>query len=209
MAYDAKRGRMVLFGGFKGGASATIFDETWEYNGTAWTLASPTLSPPGRESAMMTFDTSRGKMILFGGASSTGTLLQDTWEYDGTTWTDLSATNPPAARRDGGMAYMMGARQHVVLFGGGTVSVSYGDTVELIGSAWSTIPGNATPSLRFDTRSRTTPSAVAWSCSVARTEPPKPGSSTTMGYGGSAHRRRARPDARAPRWRSMQRTARS
>ena len=45
MAHDSVRGRTVLFGGRNG---TTLYGDTWEWNGTAWTQKSPPFSPSPR-----------------------------------------------------------------------------------------------------------------------------------------------------------------
>src|SRR6185369_2456812 len=52
MTYDEKRKRVVLFGG----GYATMFNETWEYDGTDWTKRQPSTLVPARIGACMTFD---------------------------------------------------------------------------------------------------------------------------------------------------------
>ena len=45
MAFDAGRGKVVLFGGNSPGGT---LGDTWEWDGAAWTQANPLASPPGR-----------------------------------------------------------------------------------------------------------------------------------------------------------------
>ena len=47
MAYDAARGRVVLFGGYDF-ISGQVFADTWEWDGKNWAAATPATSPPGR-----------------------------------------------------------------------------------------------------------------------------------------------------------------
>jgi hypothetical protein len=75
----------------------------------------------------MVYDTSRARIVLFGGISSRSEAvpggylireirLRDTWEWDGTQWQEV-ATAGPEARYRHAMAYDT-ARMRVVLFGG-------------------------------------------------------------------------------------------
>jgi hypothetical protein len=82
MAYDAKRGRTVLFGGgSKGGA----LGDTWTFDGTRWTeLEAP--GPTPRFSPAMAYDESRDVIVLFGGRRSWPDDLADTWTFDGQSW---------------------------------------------------------------------------------------------------------------------------
>jgi hypothetical protein len=105
MAYDSARGVTVLFGGSSGG------DETWEWDGTTWTLRATT-GPSARASHAMVYDSARGVTVLFGGSTGAG----DTWEWDGTTWTQQAVSGPPS-RALHAMAYDS-VRRKTVLFGG-------------------------------------------------------------------------------------------
>ena len=51
MAFDAQRGRTVLFGG-------NVFNpaETWEWDGNAWLRQTPATQPPNRQDAAMYYD---------------------------------------------------------------------------------------------------------------------------------------------------------
>jgi cysteine-rich repeat protein len=63
MAYDATRDRVVLFGGYDG----TYRNDTWEWDGSTWTLLSSQTSPPPRTGHAMAYDATRGRIVLFGG----------------------------------------------------------------------------------------------------------------------------------------------
>lgn len=93
MAYDKGRGVVVMFGGWNGSSPGTMYDTTWEYDGTDWTLRTPTTSPGPRYRAGCTYDDTRGRVIVYGGFGA-GTAFQDTWEYDGNTWTQIAASGP-------------------------------------------------------------------------------------------------------------------
>lgn len=116
LAYDPVRHRMVLFGGATGQfSSRSLFKgDTWEFDGTAWSLRAST-GPSPRAGAMMSYDAARGRMVLFGGGTST-TSYQDTWEWDGTTWNQRASTGPPP-RSLAAMAFDP-LRARMVLFGG-------------------------------------------------------------------------------------------
>lgn len=102
MAFDAIRGRTILFGGYcvSGGYS----DDTFEWDGTSWLATQPTTRPPGR--SQVVFDTRRGQVV----APSIGTTL---WSWDGTDWT---ANTVPAlgATPNAGVFGFDEARQEVM-----------------------------------------------------------------------------------------------
>jgi hypothetical protein len=114
MAYDADRGRVVMFGGSVGNSSYN--PETWEWDGTTWTDRTTLVSPPQRRKHTLTYDPSRRRVVLVGGEA--GPALEDTWEWDGTAWTELTV-NPPAPRWGAAVAYDR-ARRRLFAFGGTT-----------------------------------------------------------------------------------------
>ena len=70
LAFDRARSMLVLFGGLMGECSfqwCPITNETWEWDGTDWTLRSLLSSPTPRWGAAMTFDEVRNRVLLFGG----------------------------------------------------------------------------------------------------------------------------------------------
>jgi len=91
MAYDPIRDRVVMSGGeflspFPGGS--TIYDDTWEHDGTSWTQVMVTGGPVVNLNSRMTmaFDASRQKVVA---------VVQEwfgyvLWEYDGASWTQFS-----------------------------------------------------------------------------------------------------------------------
>lgn len=153
MAYDAARGRIVLFGG------KNIFDEhndeTWEYDGMAWSKVTPTgPSPSARADHAMAYDAARKQVVLFGGVTG-GTCRGDTWAWDGKTWTEVTPNSAsPAPRHSHGMTYDA-ARRRIVLFGGSLVAnaenAGADDTWEWDGAVWTktALAGSPQPSARF------------------------------------------------------------
>ncbi len=114
MAYDSAHGQMVLFGGVPDPNNPLYPNDTWIWDGTAWTKQSPATSPPGRAGFGMAYDSARGKVVIFGGSGASG-FFNDTWEWDGTNWTQKA--NGPGFLLHIGMAYDA-ARQQVVIYGG-------------------------------------------------------------------------------------------
>lgn len=113
LAYDERRGRVVLFGGFR-----FVFphfgDETWEWDGVTWSRASPALAPPPRDSATLFFDGQR--VILFGGWNGQS-ALDDVWAWDGQAWESLEpSARPPATAR--ATAVYDPVRRRTLLVGG-------------------------------------------------------------------------------------------
>src|SRR5712692_9046349 len=83
-AYDATRGRVVLYGGTA--LPTGSFGDTWEWDGTDWTQVADT-GPDARSGHHLAFDSGRSRVVLFGGRGGDGALRADTWEWDGENWT--------------------------------------------------------------------------------------------------------------------------
>jgi len=76
MAFDASRGRVIVFGGSRASGPT---NQTWEYDGNTWTRVTPIDAPEPRESAIMFYDQARRRVILYGGSGEIP--YSDTWEY--------------------------------------------------------------------------------------------------------------------------------
>ena len=132
LAFDSRRGRIVLFGGFdvRGGLR-----DTWEWDGTNWLQQTPAVSPTFRDGCGLAFDSNRGVTVLAGGDR----FQSDHWEWDGTTWTQRTTLFPPLRRVFPAMAYDA-ARQRVVMFGGYVWNPgpdrNPSDTLEYDGTSW-------------------------------------------------------------------------
>ncbi len=109
---------LVLFGGQD--ASNTALNDTWTWNGTTWTQANPSTSPPARGAAAMA-ENGSNEVVLFGGQSTSGSALGDTWIWNGTTWTQANPSTSPPARYLASMAYDSSAGVDL-LFGGANTS---------------------------------------------------------------------------------------
>jgi hypothetical protein len=129
-AYDAIRGKVVLYGGYDATGPR---DDTWVWDGAGWTDVSGANRPPARYAATMAYDAAHGRAVLFGGIDSTG-ARSDTWTWDGLAWTQ-HAVAAPAARYLSSAAFDPLGR--VVLFGGHDASGGLlDDTWTWDGSAW-------------------------------------------------------------------------
>lgn len=146
IAYDAGRGRIVLFGGQTGPSALA---DTWEWDGNAWTKLEPKSFPPGRVAHALVYDRKRKRVILFGGTDfATKQTFNDTWEWDGETWTPINTASAPEGRFHHTMAFDS-KRNRVVLFGGNAAvpplnSAKFkagqrGDTWEFDGKDWKAV----------------------------------------------------------------------
>ena len=133
MAFDAARQRVVLFGGDSLGGS--LFGDTWEWDGAHWTQVEDT-GPAPRAGHALVYDTSRSRIVLFGGGLPA--LRGDTWEWDGQGWTQVEDSGPEP-RQGHGLAFDAD-RSRSVLFGGeASGSVLRGDTWEWDGQGWTQV----------------------------------------------------------------------
>ncbi|MGE3352250.1 MAG: kelch repeat-containing protein [Planctomycetota bacterium] len=90
-AYDARRDRVVVFGGMSdcNPGVATFYDDTWEWDGDSWLQRSPPVRPSPRR-CKLAYDEARSRVVLFGGRDAAGNDLQDSWEWDGDQWLSIS-----------------------------------------------------------------------------------------------------------------------
>ena len=82
---------VVMFGGLNLGPNGTfrqfnVLADTWIWNGTDWTQITPSVAPPARYGASMTYDPATGNAVLFGGQTASGLFLSDTWLFNSQTF---------------------------------------------------------------------------------------------------------------------------
>ncbi len=146
MAYDARTGDVILFGGLFDALATNNppSGETWSWDGTAWSELHPAQSPPPRAGATMTYDGRTGSVVLFGGNGAppgqfptpgdTG-LLNDTWVWNGTDWREEHPAVSPPARQDAAMGYASSTGD-VVLFGGFADQETPDSNLVYLGDTW-------------------------------------------------------------------------
>ena len=133
MAFDSRRGRIVLFGGHnRAGEAGSRLGDTWEWDGKSWIEIKVT-GPSPRNGAAEVYDSGRGKIVLFGG-STREAVSGETWEWDGEQWVENRAASTEG-RFNCVMAYD-GARRKVIRYGGRYSGKPVGDTWEYDGKAW-------------------------------------------------------------------------
>ncbi|MCG3130739.1 MAG: hypothetical protein FLDDKLPJ_01511 [Phycisphaerae bacterium] len=109
MAFDSRRGVVVMFGGNESGP----LGDTWEWDGEIWTQRATT-GPSPRYRHAMAYDSKRGVTLVYGGTGS-GRETDDLWAWDGETWKFLG--RGPTRVYNHAMAYDE-ARDALQLFGG-------------------------------------------------------------------------------------------
>jgi len=94
LAFDAGRGRLVLFGGrvFEPNRGARFLRDTWEWDGNRWTLVDTT-GPGPRIHGAVAYDPGRRAVVIHGGGGA-DSVLRDTWEWTGTSWREVRVRAP-------------------------------------------------------------------------------------------------------------------
>jgi hypothetical protein len=151
--YDAADHEVLVFSGV--GGNGGHFDDLWAYSNGKWTDLTTGPLPPFRVNGMITYDTSDGYVLLFGGegcynvASCNGYVTYgDTWKYQGGTWTNLTASLATApSPRFGAMMTYDSADGYVLLYGGWAPNgyTTYQDVWKFHGGAWSLLSNTSAP----------------------------------------------------------------
>ncbi len=149
LTFDTAAAVTVLFGGSSTNSdqlTITPLDDTWTWNGTAWTERTPPTVPPARESAAIAYDPIRKRVVMFGGTASYVPLrsLGDTWEWDGTNWIERTPASSPPARAAATMSYDPG-RRRILLAAGRADAGSLEDAWEWDGMAWTELSPQGSP----------------------------------------------------------------
>lgn len=134
LAYDEARERVVLFGGFHFvGGRPTQFDDTWEWDGTAWRENKIT-GIGGRDHVWMAYAPDRRAIVLHGGGRPDVGLLGDTWTYDGKAWTKLTDNGPIRGRHR--LVYDTQAKRMLLYGGWGANSYRSAELWQLVANTW-------------------------------------------------------------------------
>jgi hypothetical protein len=139
MTFDPASGALILFGGST--TTPAPSNQTWRYDGNAWTLLSPPNTPGGRFGIELVADLARNVCVLYGGWTSAiaiGTASNQTWEWNGTTWAQAYPANNPGPRCNYSLAFDA-VRNKTVLFGGSdslAFPIAQNDTWEYDGVNW-------------------------------------------------------------------------
>ena len=140
-AFDADRGRVVVFGGSQRGRPAP-FDTTWEWDGTAWhDRSADGPRPAARVGHAMTWSPVLRGVVLYGGFNTSGSR-RDLWLWNGTTWRVVDERGP--ADTEG--ALVAAGDQSVMIVGRANERDPAARVFQFRGSAW-TAAGPAGPPL--------------------------------------------------------------
>jgi hypothetical protein len=147
--------RLLLFGGDNENDSSFLND-TWEWDGSAWSQDQPAQSPPARYGAGMA--TLCGHPTLFGGGPNfVDPYFSDQWEWDGVNWTRQQPAPSPAERF---APTMTALGSTILLFGGlddhpDNLTGLLNDTWTWSGASWTPLDLASPPDVRGDAASAT------------------------------------------------------
>ncbi len=107
--YDPVRRQVVLFAGSTFNSGSTTLSDTWQWNGTTWSLLPLALAPSSRGAARMVRDPASARMLLFGGSPNGLTTLSDTWALNNLVSADdtLVSTSTSVVSAFGGITTLM------------------------------------------------------------------------------------------------------
>jgi hypothetical protein len=142
-AYDTARSKLVV---------TCVGQDTFEFDGTAWTSFTPKNKPAARRFAAMVYDQNIKKVVIFGGFDGTN-YRQDTWTWDGTDWTEVKKNRPPN-RALMSMWYDPLQKKTIIYAGLGRGSIDeritrYSDMYSFDGTGWTKLSVSNTPGERF------------------------------------------------------------
>jgi hypothetical protein len=167
--YDETNDVVILFGGhYPQTVDPNMLgqNETWayDYNTNTWTNMNPTISPPRRGNAFLSYDSNTGKMLLYGGVDrwvNVQTFYTDVWAYDYAlnNWTNVTPSSGPSpGPRIGYLWSFDPILNKTLLFGGSTtVDLPYWDfqndmwAYDLGSKSWTEITPSFRPSKRVYT----------------------------------------------------------
>jgi hypothetical protein len=122
LAYDRRRGQVVLFGGVSAPAGAqqaqAFLADTWIWQDGRWRKAADG-GPRGRYAHGMAFDEQAGVVLLYSGAAAhRDAPLDDMWQWDGERWREIRLAGPTPGHRYQPVMVYDRARRKTVLYGG-------------------------------------------------------------------------------------------
>ena len=129
--YDQNLKKFVLFGGYD--AFGNYRQDTWTWNGDAWTEVKPKTKPEHRAQPVMWYDPLARKTILYSGAGTRSIdfhaeRFSDMWSFDGTNWTRITEEAAPGIRF-GPQVTVDPNSGKVIVFGGLRATIDEDDRV--------------------------------------------------------------------------------
>ncbi len=149
LTYDKQRRRVTLIAGLD--PAGTLLRDAWTWDGTSWQQRAPrslpsSTPPQGRAYHAAAYDSSRGRMVAFGGYTASSTvMLNDTLESDGFAWAQRTPAWAPTGRMRARMAFDSNLNRCYMF--GGQVNATFTDNLlwSWTGNNWTATTGGATP----------------------------------------------------------------
>jgi hypothetical protein len=120
MAYDGKSKTVVLYGGFQDESPSGSLNDTWTWDGSAWTKQTPTTTPLAGP-AYLAYDAVGGRLWLL-------TIDGAMWYWSGGNWLK-QGTYPQFTNRIQASMLFDDAIGKILLYGGTTVTAA-GNMIE-------------------------------------------------------------------------------
>lgn len=151
------KGRLLVYGGL--GNSGVILNDLWQLDwmgsSWAWTEITGGTAPPARQAHTAVWDTTKNRMLVFGGFGNNG-VQNDVWQFDGADhWRVLSpaGTIPPARAAHSAVWNPSGSA--MIVFGGhdefdlasGTLTI-FDDVWRFQADRWTKLTTNRGPTAR-------------------------------------------------------------
>jgi PKD repeat protein len=165
IAYDPNLRELVLYGGYPSFSSTTTLNDTWTFQGSAWThVLTPTSAIPSLGGAMLAYDPDLGHVVLAGGYDN-ATPENGTWEFDGSSWLRLVTTGSSDFHLNA--VGVWDPVDHEFVLGGGDFPVSHTDVLTLplsVGSVTAPTEADVAEPLVFNATAvgGTTPHGYRW-----------------------------------------------
>ncbi|MDF1799565.1 MAG: kelch repeat-containing protein [Planctomycetota bacterium] len=130
LAFDYSSGNVLMFGGVD--ASGTHLNDTWTFDGSAWTQQTPSgpVPAPRIQHALVERADIFDVVLCCGQDTATGTVFDDTWTWSSGSWTLVPTATKPVSRVAMDAAYDLQRGRVVIPSGspGPTGSISEFDT---------------------------------------------------------------------------------
>ena len=155
--FSVTKQQVVIFGGDT--SSLELQNKFYDISTVYVSSTSASITKPvARKFHDIVYDSTRGKLVLFGGTSGGVTYCSDTWEASATVTTpssyvwELKTTSGPGPRSGHSMAYFEKGG-YTLLFGGRTVNNTYtNETWKWDGTSWTQLILPTNPQARADHR---------------------------------------------------------
>jgi len=138
MAFDEKRGVIVLFGGVR---NDEHLSDTWEWDGKTWVRIYSPEKPSGRSGHEMFYDPVLERVVLYGGYDGK-TFYNDAWEWNGKKWARIKLESGSPTASSYALAYDPNQKYALGFLSG------LGGTWHWKGEKWTRVYPEIEPSVR-------------------------------------------------------------